>query len=267
MTLGLLYGFGVGALLGLTGAGGGILAVPALVLGLGYDPRAAAPVALLAVGISASLGAMDGLRRRIVRWRAGLVIAAVGLACTPVGSGIARELPAAVVLSMFACLMLYIATRLLVQMRGRPESVPREQSRLKNCMLHPADGRFRWTRRCAATLTGIGGACGLMTGMLGVGGGFVIVPAFKQWTNVQFHSIVATSLFVVSLVAMGAAAASLASGAQIGQTGLFFVVASVCGMCAGRVLAPRLSARMVQTSFALLAASVALLMLHRAWLA
>ncbi|MPN09310.1 hypothetical protein SDC9_156599 [bioreactor metagenome] len=82
----------------------------------------------------------------------------------------------------------------------------------------------------------------------------------------QLHSIVATSLFVVSVVALGAAATSLASGAHLGQTGAFFVIAAVCGMLTGRVVAPLLSARVVQTAFALLACSVALLLLQRAWL-
>lgn len=122
MSLGLIYGFGVGALLGLTGAGGGILAIPALVLGLGFDPRAAVPVALLAVGISASIGAVDGLRRKIVRWRAGLVMGVAGLVATPIGSRMAKELPAHVLLTMFAIVMLYVAGRLLLP-RGTPTSL------------------------------------------------------------------------------------------------------------------------------------------------
>lgn len=271
MSLGLFYGFGVGALLGLTGAGGGILAVPALILGLGLEPRAAVPVALLAVGISAAIGAADGLRRKLVRWRAGLVMAAAGLVCTPIGARVALELPAYVLLTMFAMVMLYVAGRLLVQRGEQPPLVSLESqltaAAAKNCMLNPASGRFNWTSRCAATLAGIGSACGLMTGMLGVGGGFVIVPAFKQWTNVQLHGIVATSLFVVAVVAMGAAFTSLATGAHLGLSGLFFVMASVCGMFAGRAVAPLLSVKTIQTFFAVLAISVALLLLYRAWLA
>ena len=271
MSLGLIYGFGVGALLGLTGAGGGILAIPALVLGLGFDPRAAVPVALLAVGISALIGAVDGLRRKLVRWRAGLVMGVAGLVATPIGSQVAKELPAHVLMTMFAIVMLYVAGRLLLQ-RGISNPVAsldgaQAATTVKNCMLNPCSGQFSWTNRCAATLAGIGSACGLMTGMLGVGGGFVIVPAFKQWTNVQLHGIVATSLFVVAIVAMGSAITSLATGSNVEQTGVFFVTASVCGMFAGRYVAPLLSAKTVQTAFAVLAMCVAILLLYRAWFA
>lgn len=269
MSLGFLYGLGVGALLGLTGAGGGILAIPALVLGMGYDPRAAAPVALLAVGVSAALAAIDGLRLQLVRWRAGLLMATTGLACTPLGVKLARELPASVLLTLFACLMLYVAGRMLLQ-RRRPSSAKAQEEAPANasasgCTLDPSNGRFRWTARCAATLAGIGSACGLMTGMLGVGGGFVIVPAFKQWTNVQPHGTVATSLFVIALVTMGAAATSLAAGARLDQSGVLFVLAAVGGMVIGRKVSPRLSASTVQTSFSLLAIAVAMTLLHRAW--
>jgi len=269
MSLGLLYGLGVGALLGLTGAGGGILAIPALVLGMGYDPRAAAPVALLAVGISASLAAIGGLRQKLVRWRAGLLMATAGLALTPVGVKLARALPASFLLTLFACLMLYVAGRMLRQQSRPPSALARVDAHAKvsaaRCALEPSNGRFRWTARCAVTLAGIGSACGLMTGMLGVGGGFVIVPAFKQWTDVQPHGTVATSLFVIALLTMGAAATSFAVGARLDQAGVLFVLGAAGGMVIGRKLSPGLSARTIQTSFALLAIAVAMTLLYRAW--
>ena len=104
-----------------------------------------------------------------------------------------------------------------------------------------------------------------MTGMLGVGGGFLIVPAFRQWTDVQPHGTVATSLFVIALVTLAAAATSLAAGARLDQSGVMFVLAAVGGMVIGRKVSPRLSAHTVQTSFSLLAIAVAMTLLHRAW--
>jgi len=83
MLLESLYGLGVGLALGMTG-GGGVLAVPALVLGLGYSLPEAAPVALVAVGVSAFLGGLDGLRRGLVRYKAALLMALGGC---PAGGG------------------------------------------------------------------------------------------------------------------------------------------------------------------------------------
>src|SRR3546814_4068765 len=68
----------IGLVMGMTGAGGGILAVPALVVGLGFSMTAATPVALMAVGISAMVGALDGLSKKIVRYKAAALMAVLG---------------------------------------------------------------------------------------------------------------------------------------------------------------------------------------------
>src|SRR5690554_6488072 len=85
MLVGSILGFIIGVVLGLTGAGGGIFAVPALVFGLGMDIQTAAPVALMAVGMAAALGALHGLRHGIVRYRAAFVLAASGSLTAPLG--------------------------------------------------------------------------------------------------------------------------------------------------------------------------------------
>ena len=79
-------GGAVGAVLALTGAGGGALAVPLLVLVLGWSIHLAAPVALVAVGLSSLLGAAFALREGIVRYRAAMVLGAAGMVAAPVSS-------------------------------------------------------------------------------------------------------------------------------------------------------------------------------------
>ncbi|WP_175220804.1 TSUP family transporter, partial [Achromobacter deleyi] len=91
ISLGL--GGGVGLILGLTGAGGAIMAVPLLVFGLHLNVSQAAPIALLAVGLSAALGAVLGLRAGKVRYRAAGFIAATGIVVSPLGLWAARRLP------------------------------------------------------------------------------------------------------------------------------------------------------------------------------
>ena len=264
MLLGAIFGSLVGLVLGLTGAGGGMLAVPALVIGLGWSLPQAAPVSLLAVGLSASIGAVDGMRKGLVRWRAALLMATLGVAVSPLGVLVARALRPDVLVTLFAVAMMIAASRLLLQ---KPESASHSGSQMidKNCMLDASTGRLRWTRRCATTLAGIGAASGLLTGMLGIAGGFVLVPAFKQWTDIRMHGIVATSLMVVALVSLGSAAAAAANGMHLDSVGLWFVGSAMAGMLLGRWLVPFMPARALQVSFALMSSCVALFLLARTW--
>ncbi|MDP9899463.1 sulfite exporter TauE/SafE family protein [Variovorax ginsengisoli] len=265
MLLGTLFGLAIGLVLGLTGAGGGILAVPALVIGLGWSLPQATPVALLAVGLAAALGAVDGLRKGLVRWRAALLMATLGVLFSPLGVHAAHVLPQKTLMTLFAIAMLAASTRPLLQGRASANDGAGQQALEKNCMLSPQTGRLRWTRRCAMTLAGIGSVSGLLTGMLGVGGGFLIVPAFRQWTDIRMHSVVATSLLVVALVSIGATFSALGAGAHISRVGAFFIGASMIGMACGRVTAPHLPGPRLQVGFALLSAGVALFLLGRTW--
>jgi uncharacterized membrane protein YfcA len=81
MLISLILGALVGAVLGLTGAGGGILAVPALVVGFGWTMQQATPVALIAVAGSAAVGAIEGLRRGLVRYKAAVLMAVASSSC------------------------------------------------------------------------------------------------------------------------------------------------------------------------------------------
>src|SRR5690625_6265957 len=83
----------VGLVLGLTGAGGGILAVPALVLGMHWPMTQAAPIALIAVGLADIKGALDGLQKRQVRYKAVMIMALAGALNDPLGIDVAYRLP------------------------------------------------------------------------------------------------------------------------------------------------------------------------------
>ena len=245
MILGLL----VGAVMGLTGAGGGILAVPALVFGLGWTLTQAAPVALLAAAVAGLVGALEGLKRGILRYRAAILMAGVGVCVTPVGVRLAQALPQQALLYTFAALLTWVAVRTLNASRGgttagaAPPTVP--------CRLDPRTGRLKWTPTSAAILGLIGAASGLLAGLLGVGGGFVIVPALRRASDLSMHSIVTTSLAVIALVASGAVAASLAQGASLPAGVAWpFVGGAVAGMLIGRIAVHRLPAPRVQQIFA-----------------
>lgn len=268
-----LLGAAVGLVLGLTGAGGGIFAVPALVFGLGCGVPQAGPVALLAVGASAAVGSAQGLRAGLVRYRAAMLMAGVGVCVAPLGTWMAHRLPERWLVGLFAIAMLIVATRMYRASRsgasGAAKAAGNGESAncapLPPCRLDPATGRLHWTRRVAGTLGGIGAVSGFASGLLGVGGGFVIVPALRRFTDITVHGVVATSLFVIALISAGTVANAWWHGMHPGTQGWMFVAGAIIGMLLGRALAPRLAASKLQQLFSMLMAAVALGMFFKAF--
>ena len=264
--LAMLLGGVMGLVLGLTGAGGGILAVPALVLGLGWSMTQAAPVALLAVGSAAAVGALDGLRHGLVRYRAALLIALLGALCSPIGIYLAYRLPEKILMGLFSLLMMLVAWRML--RREAPAPGPSDHGSAswgqKNCLLNQQTGRLAWTAKCSATLAALGAVTGVVSGLLGVGGGFLIVPAFKQLTDVQMRGIVATSLMVICLISAVGVVGALRAGVVIDATGGAFIAAAIVGMLVGRGVSGRVPARLLQVGFASLCLGLAAYMLYTA---
>lgn len=261
MVVSLLLGAAIGAILGLTGAGGGILAVPALVTGMGWPMQLATPVALIAISGSAAIGAIDAFRNRLVRYRAAIAMAIAGVPMTVVGAQIAKHLSQRSLMLVFSSVMLLVACRLLRSGLRRERSEPHGASCIAR--VSPDTGRFIWSVPTWIALLGTGAITGLMTGMLGVGGGFMIVPLLRKLTNLAMHGIVATSLLVIALVGGGGVALMLLRGAAIpAQFVMWFAASTGTGMVAGRALSQRLDARQVQLLFALvlLCVSVALIL-------
>lgn len=265
MLLATFFGVIMGLVLGLTGAGGGILGVPALVLGLGWSMTQAAPVALFAVGAAAAVGAVDGLRHGLVRYRAALLIALLGALFSPLGVFLAHQMPEKILMVLFGLLMVLVAWRML---RRDREPGPSDHGAAswgqKNCMLDQHTGRFDWTAKCTVTLASLGAVTGVVSGLLGVGGGFLIVPAFKQLTDVQMRGIVATSLMVISLISAIGVAGAFHAGVTIDAMGMAFIAASIVGMLLGRTLSARVPARVLQVGFASICLVVAVLMVLKA---
>lgn len=263
--LAVTFGLLIGLVMGLTGAGGGVMAVPALVMGLGWPMAQAAPVALMAVGAAAAMGAIDGLRKGLVRYRAALLMAALGGLFTPLGRQLAHQLPDTGLRSLF-CLVLVVVALRMARQAWRPRTLAVEHEwQQKNCMLDPRTGRLRWTPRCALTLATLGACCGLLTGLLGVGGGFVLVPAFQQLSDIRLHGIIATSLLVIALVSGMAILGALHAGVAIPAAGAGFIGASVMGMLIGRMAASHVPARGLQLGFAGLCLAVAGLLAFATW--
>ena len=259
--VGLALGAVVGLILALSGAGGGILAVPLLVFGLHLTITQAAPVGLIAVGVSSALGAVLGLRLGLVRYRAAALIGFVGMALAPFGLYLARRIPNAPLTVAFAAVLAVVAWRMFDQTRQRLRPDP--PLTRQPCVVGPKDGRLMWTAPCAWAMTGTGAVSGILSGLLGVGGGFVIVPALSRFTDVQMRSVLATSLAVIALVSVGGVAAAAAQGAVEWRVAVPFAIGACLALLGGRQIAGRLAGPRLQQAFALTCAVVSLLLLAR----
>lgn len=264
MLISLTLGLAVGLILALTGAGGGILAVPLLVFGTHIGVAQAGPIGLMAVGFAAAFGAILGLRAGVVRYRAALLIAVTGMLSSPAGLWLARRIDNRWLSVLFALVLLYVAFNTLRKARGRNAAEPDCAARKPVCVRGPDTGRFIWTRPCARALALSGSAAGLLSGLLGVGGGFVMVPALRRYTDLAMQSAVGTSLAVIALISASGVATSAASGAIAWDIALPFSAGAIAGMLGGRSLSERLSGPHLQTGFAAVSATVAVGMMAKA---
>ena len=261
--LSFAMGGGVGMVLALTGAGGGILAVPLLVFGLHMSLVQAAPVGLLAVGLAAAVGALLGLHEGLVRYRAAAIIGLVGMAVAPLGVQLAHALPNAPLTIAFSLVLAWVALRSWRQSRAPAAMAASAPSSCRICALDPASGRLRLVAPCVLALAGTGALSGLLSGLLGVGGGFVIVPMMAWITNVPMKGIVATSLAVIALVSVGGVAAAVSRGAVDWGVAIPFAAGAMAALLAGRQLGKRLAGPHLHRAFGATAGVVAVLLLLR----
>ena len=260
----ILLGILIGAIMGLTGAGGGILAVPVLVVGMHWTMQQAAPVALIAVAAGAAVGAIDGFRHRLVRYKAAILMAICGVPMTRVGQQLAHILPQHLLMAGFATLMLIVSWRFYKQSKN---NLSDSDDHLRLAFINSDTGKFIWTPISSMIIASIGMLTGLMTGLLGVGGGFLIVPLLRRFTHLAVPGIVATSLFVITLVGSGGVISALLSGAKLPvfET-VSFVLAMIIGMLIGRTVSRKLPVWQVQRGFSWLLFGVSSYMFVKAYL-
>lgn len=260
----LLLGTGVGLIMALTGAGGSIIAVPLLMGVFGWALPQASAVALAAVALAAGVGAIQALRQRLVRYRAAILMSALGLLLVPLGLGLARSLPSDLLSGLFAAVLLIAAARMAHQALRAPQETAVTPAQLRTepvravmCRLDPGTGRLTWTSPCAFALALAGAFTGLLSGLLGVGGGFVVVPALRWLTDVSVSAAVATSLLFMALVSGGATLMNLLQPGVLNPALTApFAVGALLGMLGGRLVAGRLSGPHLQLGFAILLVGV-----------
>ena len=163
-------------------------------------------------------------------------------------------IPETVLLTLFSVLMLVVAWRMWNESQPKNneplQSAGDKETRGPACQ-RTADGRLRLTSRCAMLLAVVGLTTGFLSGMFGVGGGFVIVPALVLFSGMPINKAVATSLLIIVLVSISGVASHFAAGRAISLevTGLF-VLGGVIGMSLGGVVGKRLSVSVLKKVFA-----------------
>lgn len=262
MTLAFILGALVGAVMGLTGAGGGILAVPLLVFGLQLTVAQAGPIGLLAVGIAAGIGAIVGLKSGNVRYRAALLVAATGILLAPAGVWLAQRLNTRILSMLFAVVLLWVSYKSFRD--SRQDGAVNYPVIEPSCIQDVQSGRFVWTTKCAKKLAVWGSVTGMLSGLLGVGGGFVVVPVLQRHTDLAMQSVVATSLAVIALISMTGLATSISGGHFNFAIGVPFAAGAMVGMLLGGEASSRLSPTYLKIAFALISLMVAAGMIYKA---
>ena len=226
--LSVLSGSMVGAVLGLIGGGGSILAVPLLVYVVGVkSPHIAIGTSAVAVALSALSSLLGHARLGNVRWPCAALFTAAGVLGAAIGSSIGKAVDGHRLLLLFGVLMIIVAGMML-RRRGGGES------------------RFvPLTRDTAPTLgprlAGFGFATGAMAGFFGIGGGFLVVPGLIAATDMPLIAAIGSSLVSVTAFGMTTATNYAASDLIDWRLVALFVAGGVLGSIAGGKLAHRLA--------------------------
>lgn len=267
----MLLGFVVGAILALTGAGATIIAVPLLTFGLHLEVAEAAPIALLAICLASTIAAVHAHLQGCVRYRAAGFIAITGIIAAPIGLWFAHKLPNEPLALLFASVLFLVAVDMWRHAVKQPPIViggiamqPASQIPSIPCQLEYSGGRLIWTWPCARALGLAGAMTGFLSGLLGVGGGFVVVPALKKASNLDMPSVVATSLAVVALISAIGVMSATAMSKLNWPLAISFAGGTLLGMLIGRMLSLRLTGPRLQQGFAIVAMGISAAMIIRA---
>lgn len=268
IALAAVAGVAIGLSLGALGSGGSILAVPVLVFVLDQSPSEATTGALVVVAVTALTGAVAAYRSGTVLLGRGVAFGIVAVGGAALGARLSAAVPEAVLLAAFAMLMLVVAGvmawRQLQPAHGSDGSPDRWRHGIDDPIISFSPTfvcRCPRAAKIAVTATGVG----LLTGLLGVGGGFLVVPALLLALSLPMQLAAGTSLVVISVTS----AAALAVRAGIGITPdwslvlLLAAVSAVAGV-AGVRLAASASTHHLSIAFTVLVVGVAIYTAGRA---
>lgn len=218
----------VGVSLGLLGGGGSILTVPILTYVGGMAPKAAIAASLFVVGTTSAAGAISHARAGRVRWRTGLIFGAAGMAGAYGGGHLAALIPGTVLMVAFGLMMAATAIAMLRKPRA----------------LAPRTGELP-----VAKVIGEGVVVGIVTGIVGAGGGFLVVPALVLLGGLSMDVAVGTSLVVIAMKSFAGLAGHLDHVDIDWSTTLAVTAMAVGGSFLGGMLAGRIPPASLRRGF------------------
>jgi uncharacterized protein len=226
----------IGLSLGIFGGGGSILAVPVLVLVTRLTPAAAVATSLAMVGATSLIASYAHYRRGLVRPQVALLFGLSGVVTSFLGAKLTGLVSGSLIMRAFALLMLVVGIGMLLGKR-RSAAAPPEAPRAAS-------------RPIAAALAGAG--VGLVTGFLGVGGGFLVVPALIAFAGLEMREAVGTSLLVIAINSAAGFLGHLDGGHLDPSLIAALTGAAVAGALVGERLARDLSTITLRRAFGLL---------------
>lgn len=233
-------GLTIGLLLGLLGGGGSILTVPALVYVLGQPAQAAVTASLVIVGSSSAFGATMRRGSGSLNLAVALLFGLSGMAAAYLTANLASDIPSVVLMLMFALLMLVVGIMMIARPHVERVEAPRNQP---------------------VKVVVVGAAVGALTGVLGVGGGFLIVPALVMLVGLPMSQAVGTSLIVIAMNSVAGLAGHLGGASLDWALIATFALAGFVGTYLGTRLNSRIGAGVLRKGFALFVITLALVLL------
>jgi uncharacterized membrane protein YfcA len=251
-------GFLIGLSLGALGGGGSILAIPALVYAAGQDPKAATTTSLLLVGTAAVIGMATHWQAGRVRVGTGIMFGLTGIGGSLAGSAINRQIDPNLLLLLFSGLVVVAAWRMAAgtPVRARLADEGPSSVAMAGGVALPVGAAVDVRRYAEVLLAGT--AVGFMTGLFGVGGGFIIVPALTLVLGLPMPEAVGTSLLVIAINSGVALSTRIATTSIDWATTAPFTLAAVLGVVTGGRLAGRLDPERSRRWFAALLVAVAI---------
>jgi uncharacterized membrane protein YfcA len=237
----LALGFGIGFALGLLGGGGSILTVPALVYLVGQTPQAAVTTSLAIVGANSLMGATFHHSQGTLDWKVALTFGGAGIIISYLSADIASYLPPAVLLVAFALLMIAIGV-LLFMRRDHASAV--------------------YSPKPLTLVLVSGAGVGLLTGVLGVGGGFLVVPALVMLVGLPVQVAVGTSLVVIAMNSIAGFLGHAGNGSFDLILTLIFAGTGLAGTFIGAKLSKQISSSRLQRGFASFVILLAIFLLY-----
>lgn len=262
---GALIGLSLGAL----GGGGSILAVPVLVYGLGQTPAQATTGSLVVVGVSSLMGAVTAYRAGHVLLGRGVSFGTVALGGAVVGARASSHVPEPVLLASFAVLMLLVGGLMAVRQwrgrhgRGDGPGAGRGPALDDPIITFSPSFACQCPRALKVLVTAT--LVGLLTGFLGVGGGFLVVPALLLGLALPMGYAAGTSLVVITLTSAVALAARAGAGVPPDWSLVAVLTGTAAlGSLAGARLAARTDTRRLSVAFTGLVLTIAVCTAARA---